>query len=131
MTKDKELVAERGHRFNDDIDLPVVFSDELESLEKTKEVVDVLSEIGVYSDVERADEGRNTRPGKGTMRGRKRKTPSSILFVTVEEFIAARNLPGVDIATADNVGVKEFAPGGVGGRLTVWTNDALEVFSER
>ncbi len=39
-TTDAELVAERGHRFDADTDVPVVVDDEFEDLQKTKEVVE-------------------------------------------------------------------------------------------
>lgn len=128
-TADEELVRERGHRF--DAELPVVVNEEFEELNKTQEVVEVLEEIGLYSDVERADEGRKIRSGRGKTRGRKYREPTSILFVTSGEFRAARNLPGCDVVAASNLGVHHLAPGGVPGRLTVWTTQALEVLSER
>lgn len=128
-TADSDLVEERGHRF--DADLPVVLDGEFEELNKTQEVVEVLEEIGLYEDVERADDGRKVRAGRGKTRGRKYRTPASILFVTSGEFRAARNLPGCDVVSAESLGVHHLAPGGVPGRLTVWTAPALEVLAER
>lgn len=128
-TKNEELVKERGHRF--DAELPIVLNEEFEELKKTQDVVEVLKNIGLYSDIERADEGRKIRSGRGKTRGRKYRTPNSILFVTSGEYRAARNLPGSDVVEAEGVGVQYLAPGGVAGRLTVWTPPALEVFEER
>ena len=96
-TTDVEHVAERGHRFDDDLDLPLVVSDEFEDLEKTQE-------------------------------------PKSLLFVTSSAAgpsKAARNLAGADVATATNVGAEDLAPGGHPGRLTVWTESALEEVADR
>src|SRR6056297_1551727 len=81
-TTDAELVAERGHEFDDDAEIPVVVSDEFEDLHKTQEVVEFLEAAGLADDIERADEGRSVRSGQGKARGRKYKTPTSILFVT-------------------------------------------------
>jgi len=39
---------------------------------------------------------------------------------------AARNIPGVDVVKVDNLGVIHLAPGGVPGRLTIWTAGAIE-----
>ncbi|ELY66098.1 50S ribosomal protein L4 [Natronococcus jeotgali] len=133
-TTDAELVAERGHEFDDDLETPVVVSDEFEDLEKTKEVVSFLEDAGLAADVERADEGRSVRSGRGTTRGRKYKQPKSILFVTASETgpsRAARNLAGADVTTAAEVNAEDLAPGAQPGRLTVWTESALEEVADR
>ncbi|MFC7223760.1 50S ribosomal protein L4 [Halalkalicoccus sp. GCM10025322] len=133
-TADADLVAERGHRFDEGVELPLVVSDEFEELLKTKEVVAFLESVGLHADVERADEGRKVRAGQGKTRGRKYKEPSSILFVTSSEAgpsKAARNLAGVDVATAREVGAEDLAPGTHPGRLTVWTESAIEEVADR
>ncbi|AQL43544.1 50S ribosomal protein L4 [Halorientalis sp. IM1011] len=130
-TTDAEVVAERGHEFDDDVELPVVVSDDFEDLVKTQEVVDVLEALGLEDDIERADETK-IKAGQGKTRGRKYRRPSSILFVTSEEpSRAARNLAGADVATAREVNAEDLAPGGQPGRLTVWTESALEEVADR
>ena len=133
-TTDAELVAERGHQFDEETELPLVVSDEFEGLVKTKEVVSFLEDAGVYADVERAEDGRGIRAGRGKTRGRKYKTPTSILFVTSSEAgpsTAARNLAGADVATAAEVNAEDLAPGAQPGRLTIWTESALEEVADR
>jgi large subunit ribosomal protein L4e len=133
-TTDADLVAERGHAFDDDVETPVVVSDEFEDLQKTKEVVEFLEAAGLADDVARADEGRSIRSGRGTTRGRKYKQPKSILFVTSSEAgpsRAARNLAGADVTTAAEVNAEDLAPGTQPGRLTVWTESALEEVADR
>jgi large subunit ribosomal protein L4e len=130
-TTDPELVTERGHQFDAD-SLPLVVEDEFEDLVKTKEVVALLEALGVYADVQRADEGKKVKGGRGTTRGRKYRRPSSILFVTTgEPSKAARNLAGVTVATAREVNAEDLAPGGQAGRLTVFTESALEEVADR
>jgi large subunit ribosomal protein L4e len=130
-TTDADVVADRGHEFDADVDLPLVVSDDFEDLVKTQAVVDVLEALGVHADVERADDTK-IKAGQGTTRGRKRRRPSSILFVTSEEpSTAARNLAGADVATASEVNAEDLAPGGEGGRLTVWTESAVEGVADR
>ena len=129
-TADAERVKERGHRF-DDRDLPLVVSDEFEGLVKTQEVVALLESLGVHHDIERAEDKR-IRAGRGTTRGRKYRRPSSILFVTSDEpSRAARNLAGADVATAREVNTEDLAPGARGGRLTIWTESAIEEVADR
>ncbi|QLG26126.1 50S ribosomal protein L4 [Halorarum halophilum] len=131
-TADPEVVAERGHAFDEDIELPLVVSDDFEDLVKTKEVVELLEALGVHDDVVRADEGRSVRAGQGKARGRKYKGPKSILFVTAgEPSKAARNLAGVDVTTAAEVNTEDLAPGTHAGRLTLFTESALEEVADR
>jgi len=131
-TTDAERVAERGHAFDSDLDLPLVVSDDFEDLVKTREVVDCLETLGVHADVERADEGRTIKAGQGKARGRKYREPKSILFVTSgEPSKAARNLAGADVTTAREVNAEELAPGTHAGRLTVWTESAVAEVADR
>ncbi|WP_423744210.1 50S ribosomal protein L4 (plasmid) [Haladaptatus sp. SPP-AMP-3] len=131
-TADAERVAERGHRFDEDAELPLVVSDDFEDLVKTQEVVSFLEAVGIDADIERAEENKKVRAGRGKTRGRKYKTPKSILFVTSEEpSRAARNLAGADVATAREVNAEDLAPGTQAGRLTVWTESALEEVADR
>jgi len=131
-TTDAERVAERGHAFDSDLDLPLVVSDDFEDLVKTREVVDCLEALGVHADVERADNGRTIKAGQGKARGRKYREPKSILFVTSEEpSKAARNLAGADVTTAREVNAEELAPGTHAGRLTVWTESAVAEVADR
>lgn len=131
-TADAELVADRGHEVSGfDGDLPLVVSDDFEDFEKTREVADLLEALGVADDIERAED-RTVRAGRGTTRGRKYKRPTSILFVTSEEpSRAARNLAGADVATAGEVNTEDLAPGTHAGRLTVWTESAVEEVADR
>ena len=129
-TTDAELVAERGHEFDRE-EVPVVVSDDFEDLVKTQEVLGLLEALDLEADIERADETK-IKAGKGSMRGRKYRRPSSILFVTSgEPSKAARNLAGVDVATAREVNAEDLAPGTVPGRLTVFTESAVEEVADR
>jgi large subunit ribosomal protein L4e len=131
-TADAEVVAERGHAFDDDVELPLVVSDAFADLEKTQEALATLEALGVADDIERADAGRSIRAGKGKNRGRKYKQPKSLLVVTSEEpSRAARNLAGVDVATADEVSAEDLAPGAHPGRLTLFTESAAEEVDAR
>ena len=131
-TADAEAVRERGHQFDDEVELPLVVSDDFEEVHRTQEVVDVLEALGVHADVERADEGRTRRAGRGTTRGRTYREPTSILFVTSEEpSRGARNLAGADVTTGTELNVEDLAPGGDPGRLTIFTESALAEVAER
>ncbi len=131
-TADGDTVAERGHAFDGDVELPLVVSDEFEELVKTQDALEALEALGVADDIERAESGKSIRAGRGTTRGRKYTEPRSILVVTSEEpSLAARNLAGADVSTAASVNVEDLAPGTHAGRLTLWTESALEEVADR
>ncbi|MBS1263126.1 MAG: 50S ribosomal protein L4 [Methanonatronarchaeales archaeon] len=122
-----DLVRARGHAAEG----PVVAPDELQSVDRTAEVREFLKGADLWSDVERAKRGTGERSGKGKLRGRRRRVPKSILLVVGEDEGIGRgacNLPGVEVCEARSVGVDRLAPGGEPGRLTVYTESALEEF---
>lgn len=123
-----EIVRGRGHRFEEELTLPVVVKDELESIKTTKDAVDALSSIGVYDDVERAKNGRRIRAGRGKMRGRKRRAPRGLLVVLSSECDGGRsmrNIAGVEVVTPKALNVAMLAPGGDPGRLMMISESAL------
>jgi large subunit ribosomal protein L4e len=130
-TADEDVVRERGHAFDDDVELPVVVSDDFEEVHKTQEAAAMLDELGLHADIDRADEA-TVRAGRGTTRGRGKRRPTSVLFVTSEEpSRAARNLAGADVTTALELNAEDLAPGAQAGRLTVWTESAIEEVADR
>jgi large subunit ribosomal protein L4e len=129
-TSNEELVRGRGHRF--DIELPIIVVDELEEMNKTKEVQLLLEELNVWDDILRAKR-RKTRAGKGKMRGRRYKKKKSILIIPAEDkgiVKAARNLPGVDITPVRSLSAELLAPGTHAGRLTIWSETAIKILGE-
>lgn len=132
--KDAALVAARGHRFKPDLSLPVVVEDGLEALEPergaTQEGAQILRRLGVFSDVERSKEGRHIRAGRGKMRGRRYRQPLSLLVVVKDTTKVRRllgNLPGIEVIGPAALNAERLAPGGDPGRLTVFSEGALEV----
>jgi large subunit ribosomal protein L4e len=130
-TGDSDLARERGHEFDGDLDLPLIVSDEFASLAKTQQALEAFDTFGIAADIDRADE-RTVRAGQGTTRGRKYRRPTSVLVVTSDEpSRAARNLAGVDVTTATELDAEDLAPGTQAGRLTLWTESAIEEVAHR
>src|SRR5438093_4949855 len=132
--RDPRIVASRGHRFPDDITLPVVIEDGIETLTPetgaTREGLKILNQLGLAPDVERAKDGRHIRAGRGKMRGRRYRQPRSVLVVVKEASTVRRllgNLPGVEVVSPSGLNAEVLAPGGDPGRLTVFSEGALEV----
>lgn len=126
-TANKEIVSRRGHRFDEKITLPVIVDDSFEKIKKTKQIIETFEKIGIYDDVIRARGGKHIRAGKGKTRGRKYRTPRSILIVSAKEEVekSSNNLTGVDIVRPKEINIEHLAPGGDAGRLTVFTKSAL------
>jgi len=125
---DKDIVLKRGHKFNDKLTLPVIVDDEFEKITKTKELIETLEKIGIYDDVLRSIIGKHIRAGKGKTRGRKYRTPKSILIVSTKNNLekSSNNLSGVDIAKPSQLNIEHLAPGGDAGRLILLTTSALK-----
>ena len=129
----KELVENRGHKIPAKIVLPIIFESNIEEVNKTSEVYDILKQIGLDQDVEKAKNKRQIRAGKGKMRGRKYKRRKSVLFVLNDSKNrkAFSNLEGVDVVNASSLSIKELAPGTHAGRLTVFSEAAVESLAKR
>jgi large subunit ribosomal protein L4e len=128
-TASKENVVSRGHAIDDVPQLPLIITGSIEELTKAKEVEAALTNLGVLSDVYRVKASRKIRAGKGKHRGRKMKQAVGPLIVVAENrglVNAASNIPGVDVATVNNLNAELLAPGTHPGRLTLWSNDAIE-----
>ncbi len=124
-----ELVKERGHRIKEGAKLPFIFEEKLEKLEKTKDVENLLSKVDLLEDVIRAKDKKKIRAGKGKKRGRKYKRAKSVLIVVGDSskiYKAARNLEGVDVVNVKNLNAELLAPGTKPGRLTLWSESAIE-----
>jgi len=108
--------------------LPVIVEDKFENIKKTKDVIKALDKIGVYDDIIRAANGKHIRAGKGKTRGRKYKTPKSILIISKKDEIqkSSDNLIGVDVVKPEQININHLAPGGDAGRLTIITKSALK-----
>ena len=127
-TANKMIVRKRGHRFNEELTLPVVIEDSFEEINKVKDAINILKNLGIYEDILRASNKR-IRGGKGKMRGRKYKRKKSLLIIVKNKENVDkgfRNLPGVDIITQREINAEILAPGAHAGRLCLLTEGAME-----
>ncbi len=132
-TASKEAVASRGHEVEGIPEIPLIVEDSLQALTKTKDVETALTNLGVLTDIYRVRESRRIRAGKGKHRGRKVKQAVGPLIVVSENkgiVGAASNIPGIDVVNVKHLNAELLAPGTHPGRLTLWTNGALEQLSE-
>ncbi|MCL2643150.1 MAG: 50S ribosomal protein L4 [Candidatus Bathyarchaeota archaeon] len=128
-TAKKEVVSKRGHVVEKVVQIPLIIDDAIENLTRAKDVEAVFTSLGIDGDVTRVRDSRNIRAGKGKLRGRKMKQAVGPLIVVcdgVNLVAAANNIPGVQVTTVLNLNTEMLAPGTHPGRLTVWTNGAIE-----
>ncbi|MGC8669895.1 MAG: 50S ribosomal protein L4 [Candidatus Micrarchaeia archaeon] len=105
---------------------PIIVGDEIESIKKTKQLVDVLKKLGIENYIE---SGHDPSIRKGIRRNsRARHFKKVLLFVfskDVEAKKAARNIPGVDVCDVNSLTVSALAPGGNPGRISIWSESAI------
>jgi large subunit ribosomal protein L4e len=131
-TINKELITARGHLTEGIPELPIVIDDAFESIQKTKEVEDIFSKMGLIKDVNRSNRNK-IRAGRGKSRGRGKKSGKGpLLVISKDKGVgkAARNLPGVDIIQVKNLNVEQLAPGTYPGRLVIWVKSAFNDLDE-
>ncbi|HDD69372.1 MAG TPA: 50S ribosomal protein L4 [Candidatus Korarchaeota archaeon] len=133
-TASLDLIIAR-HRVDGIKAAPIIVIRDLEEVSKTKDLYDFLLKLGLKDELERTKARfRKIRSGKGKMRGRKRVRAKGPLIIYKENpsvFLAARNIPGVDVVNVKHLSIIHLAPGGVPGRLAIWSEPALKALDER
>ena len=125
LSVNADAIKARGHSFTD---LPSIIENKFESLARTKDVEKAMKALGLAKELTRV-EGRKIRAGKGKMRGRKYKTKKGPLFVVGEKcklLQSGINIAGVEVCIVNKLNVNLLAPGGVPGRLTLYSEKAIE-----
>eukprot|EP01038_Epipyxis_sp_PR26KG_P014663 gene14663-19699_t len=123
------LVLARGHRIDNVPEFPLVLSDSLNRVSKTKDAKSILEKIGAYADVDKVSDSKKIRCGVGKSRNRRytqRRGPLIVYDVSEGLDKAFRNLPGVELSLVDNLSLLDLAPGGHLGRFIIWTKGAFE-----
>jgi large subunit ribosomal protein L4e len=131
----------RGHVVPEKVTLPYVVDNKIENISSehegesiTKRALSLLEGLGLGEDIERSTDGKGIRAGKGKRRGRKYRTPKSILVVFSKSNGAEnafRNLSGVDVTTSKDLNTELLAPGGDPGRLVVFSEAAVSALEKR
>jgi len=132
-TKDKKLVVSRGHITDNLPEFPIIVADEFEGLKKTSEIRVFLKKLGLGKELERISKSKRIRAGIGKIRGRRYKRAVGPLIVLGDDKgvrLGARNFPGISIAKVNELNAELLAPGGVPGRLTIWTSSAIKKLAQ-
>lgn len=129
VTAKKELVQRRGHKIGNEVKLPLVVSNEIESIAKTKDLKNVLIRLGLGDDIARASLARKARSGTPRRRGRSTRSGTSALIIVGDDskvVALSRSIPGIDIKHARNISIVDLVPGSKPIRLTIFSQRAIE-----
>merc|ERR1719271_1135349 len=127
------LVMARGHRIGEVSELPLVVSDGAESVQKTKQALELLKKVGCEEELQKVSNSKKVRSGKGKMRNRRYVMRRGPLVVYNEDngiVRAFRNIPGVETASVDSLNLLKVAPGGNFGRFIIFTEGAFKKLNE-
>jgi large subunit ribosomal protein L4e len=129
VTARKELVQRRGHKIGGNVKLPIVVSNDIESIAKTKDLKKVLIDVGLGDDIARANIVRKARSGTARRRGRRARSGTSALIVVGNEsklVTLSQSIPGVDIKHVKDISVIDLVPGSKPIRLTIFSHNAID-----
>ncbi|MDD3975746.1 MAG: 50S ribosomal protein L4 [Candidatus ainarchaeum sp.] len=133
-TASKSIVSVRGSLLPETIKtLPIIVDSSLEDVLKTKDVDSFLEKLGLIENIQKAKDAKTFRAGRGKTRGRRYKRRKSILFVLGDNknYKSFLNIEGVDVINAKYLSINELAPGTHAGRLTIYTENAIEELKNR
>ncbi|CAF4560093.1 unnamed protein product, partial [Rotaria sp. Silwood2] len=91
------LVLAKGHSIETVPEIPLVLTDKIQDLKKTKDAVALLRKVGAWSDILKVYASKHTRAGKGKMRNRRtvmKRGPVVVYDKDNGVKKAFRNIPG-------------------------------------
>src|SRR5829696_1205677 len=125
-TTNSELIKRRGHKIKDEIQLPIVVSNEIESIVKSKDLEKILLKLGLEEDLKRTFIRRNKSVHKN---GTNRRSALSVLIIVSNVAKIGRlnnSLPGIAVKSVKSISVLDLAPGSKPARLTIYSESAIK-----
>lgn len=129
VTANKELVQRRGHKISNEVKLPLVVSNDIESIAKTKDLKNALIRLGLGDDLARASLVRKARSGTARRRGRSARSGTSALIIVGNDsklVMLSESIPGINIKHAKELSILDLAPGSKPIRLTIYSQSAID-----
>lgn len=154
-TARKDLVERRGHRVSNISSFPIIVSDDVEDISKTKDLLKLLNALGLKDELRRLDVSRKSQSGTARRRGRQGRSAVSAIIITSNDGSSAakqdrvndndtRNntnnkdnryknihklsgsIRGIDIKQVKDLSVLDFAPGSKPIRLAIFSESAIK-----
>jgi large subunit ribosomal protein L4e len=126
-TSNSDLIRKRGHLLNNNIQLPIIVSNKIESIAKSKDLEKLLITLGLEEDLKRTYRKRLKSIHKN---GTNRRSALSVLIIVsssnghIEKL--NNSLPGIAVKTVKSVSVLDLAPGSKPARLTIFSENAIK-----
>lgn len=127
------LVMSKGHVVEQVPEFPLVVSNKLQEVSKTKEAVQFLQGVRAWEDIEKVRRSRRFRAGIGKMRNRRRVNKLGPVVIYAKDSgltRAFRNIPGIETINVEKLNLLRLAPGGHVGRFVIWTESAFRRLDE-
>ena len=129
VTAKKDLVQRRGHKIGNEVKLPLVVSNDIESIAKTKGLKNALIRLGLGDDLARASLVRKARSGTARRRGRSARSGTSALIIVGNDsklVTLSESIPGINIKHAKELSILDLVPGSKPIRLTIYSQSAID-----
>ncbi len=125
-TANADLIRKRGHRLSNNIQLPIIVSNEIESIAKSKDLEKILIKLGLEDDLKRTHVRRIKSVHKHDTN--RRSALSVLIIVSNDDNVGRLNnsLPGIAVKTVKSVSVLDLAPGSKPARLTIFSESAIK-----
>ena len=125
-TANADLIRKRGHRLSNNIQLPIIVSNEIESIAKSKDLEKILIKLGLEDDLKRTHVRRIKSVHKNDTN--RRSALSVLIIVSNDDNVGRLNnsLPGIAVKTVKSVSVLDLAPGSKPARLTIFSESAIK-----
>ena len=107
--------------------LPIIIERKIEEIQKVKELEKTLHAL---LKTDHFFSEKSIRAGKGKMRGRRYKRSAGLLLI-VSKADKLKNIKVFDVREAKKITLGDLAPGGVPGRLTIYSHAAILDLQER
>lgn len=127
------LVMSKGHQIEKVSEFPLVVSDKVQELSRTKQAVSFLKQIQAWDDIEKVYSSKRFRAGRGKMRNRRRIQRLGPVMIYAKDSgltRAFRNIPGIETINVEKLNLLRLAPGGHVGRFVIWTESAFRRLDE-
>jgi len=134
-TTRKDLIERRGHKLSNISSFPIIISDDIESISKTKDLLNLFRALGLQQELDRVDFSRKARSGTARRRGRKGRSAVSAIIVVGSSGDEDENknihklsgsVGGIDIKQVKDLSVLDLAPGSKPMRLAIFSENAIK-----
>jgi large subunit ribosomal protein L4e len=132
-TARKDLIERRGHKLSNISSFPIIVSDDIESISKTKDLLNLLRVLGLQQELDRVDFSRKARSGTARRRGREGRSAVSAIIVVGGDEDENKNISklsgsvgGVEIKQVKDLSVLDLAPGSKPIRLAIYSENAIK-----